>query len=108
MLILKYVPKSREHGQRDENWNSLIDFYGPVELWERYPGPSELYQARLYIDTKDDAYLSSVPMSREEAYESFNSCYKLIRNLPEDHPLNHFLSPHSPPPPVEEPIIRFL
>jgi len=108
MLILKYLPKSRERGQRDENWNGLIDFHGSVELWERYSGTSELYQVRVYVDTKDDAYLSSGPMSRKEAYELFHNCCKLIGNLPEDHSLNHFLSPHSPPPPVEEPFIRFL
>jgi len=109
MLILKYLPRSRERGQRDENGNSLIDFHGPVELWERYSGTSEIYQIRVYVDTKDGTYLSSGPMSRKDAYQLFNSCCKLIGNLPEDHPLNHFLSPHSFLPPPKQPLdIRFL
>jgi len=101
MLILKYLPRSRKRGQRDENRNGLTDFHGPVELWETYSGP---YQVRLYIGTNEAQYLSSGPKDREEVYELFNNACKLITNLPEDHALNHLLSPHSPTPPPEPPL----
>ena len=106
MLIRIYLPRSRERGQRDDNNSTLTDFHGPVELWETYSGP---YQVRLYIGTNEAQYLSSGPKDRKEAYELFNNCCKLVSNLAEDYPLNHFLSPHSPTPPPEPPFdIRFL
>ena len=93
MLILKYLRDNRKRGQRDENNNSLTDFHGPVELWETYSGP---YQVRLYISTNEAQCLSSCTKDKKEAYELFNNACKVISNLSEDHPLNHFLLPHSP------------
>lgn len=102
MLILKYLPDNRKRSQRDENNNRLTDFHGPVELWETCSG---LYQVRLYIGTNEAQHLNSCPKDyREEAYELFNNACKLISNLPEDHPLNHFLSPQSPASPPEPPL----